>query len=199
MSAAAEAAAGTEAAPPGPSKLPMLLALLNTVALLGAGGLLVFTKLVFKRPPITESQERSRLEKLAAAQAAHLIPGQISFEPVTINILPTQLNPQSAQEAPGSLPVRNHFVTVGFSLELRDGSRKDEVEELRPVILDRLLGALSRKRFNELSSVQGRYVLRNQLMEIVNRAAAGVAEDEKHPYLSDGLVTNVYFTTFLVQ
>jgi flagellar basal body-associated protein FliL len=246
----ADAKAAAAPSAPGPSKAPLILALVNTLAVLGAAGTLYYTKMVFKRPAITEDAERKRLEEAHAKKtvAEATAPGTVSFAPITVNIepFPAQPTPVGDEEAPAAVKGKLHYATVAFSIEIVDGGQKDAVEEVRPVIMDRLLTMMAHKPFHELTTVQGRYVLRTQLMEMVNRLtenlpshppllASEVAKAEKPkgegeghgeggeghggehggegqaakkspppgpPIKSlyrDGLVSNVFFTQFIIQ
>jgi flagellar basal body-associated protein FliL len=181
---AAQAAPPTQA---GPSKTPLILALVNSLAVMAALGMLVYTKVLFKRPAITESGERERLVELRTKPARAAAPGLVNFDATTVNIQPTQVTPSDA--APESTRMQLHYVTLEFSLEVNDIGRKDEIEDLKPRIMDRLLSILGHKTFAELTTVQGRYLLRSQIAEIVNDLTP---EDNT-------LVTNVFFKQFIVQ
>ncbi len=156
MSAHAEA----PAAPAGPKKnlLPMILSLVNVLAVVGALGTLVYTKLLYQRPPITEESERARLTKLNQSPTKPLVAGLIEFEPVTINI---------ATPEPGA--GKSHFLTLGFALEIHDMRHQAVVESLRPLILDKLVSVIGRLHAQDLNNVQGRYILRARLIELVNQ------------------------------
>jgi flagellar basal body-associated protein FliL len=185
------------AAPPvsaGPSKTPLILVLVNTLAVLAALGTVFYTKVLFKRPEITESAERDRLADSARKARAAAMPGLVHFEPTTANIQPA--NPPAPPTAGGTSSgrIKLHYVTLGFSLEVTDIARKDEIEELKPRIMDQLLSLLGRKAFSELTTVQGRYLLRSQVAAIVNKLAGAEASDSHAP-----LVTNVFFNHFIVQ
>jgi flagellar basal body-associated protein FliL len=148
-------ASAEAAGPPGPSKLPMILALVNTVAILAAMGALVYTKLLFKRPVITESGQRAALAKTNASPLPQAEPGFVTFEPTTVNL---------ASEEPG----RHRYATIGFSIGIRDKSRAAEVEAVRPLIMDKVLSLFGRRQPQELTNVQGRYVLRAELVDAAN-------------------------------
>lgn len=189
---AAEADAG-----PKPPKLPLILGLVNTVVILAAVGMLTYTKLLYKRPQITEDGER---EKIAAQQAAPKTvsnTGYVAWEPITINISPSPPNPKPADGTSTQIQGKLHYATVGFSMELNDIARKDEIEALRPLITDQFLALVGRKQFHELTSVQGRYVLKTQLIEIVNALAAKRRPADKPD--PGPLVNNLFFIQFIVQ
>jgi hypothetical protein len=97
-------------------------------------------------------------------------PGLVSFGPVTVNIQSDPV-PQPSDGSDGAPPPKSklHYVTMAFSLEVVDGGQAPAIEEARPVIMDQLLTSLAHKPFHELNTVQGRYILRTQIMELVNR------------------------------
>ena len=184
-----------EAGSGGASKLPLIIVLLNTVAILAALGTFVYTRIIFKRPAITEQAERERLaSEQANKPTAPTDPGLIHFDPVTINIKPTSANPKAeATPGPGQFPGQMHYAQIAFSFEVNDISKKDAIESLRPIILDRVLSMVGRKSFEELATVQGRYLLRTQMMDAVNELL------KIQSISGDAAVTNVYFTQFQVQ
>lgn len=201
----AEAGAGT--APRKPLKLPgfpIILGLLNTLAILGAVGMLAYTKLVYKRPPITEDGERERLAKKARNPEPAFKPTHVLFEPFTVNIESNPPQPRSIDGSPAQIGGKLHYATLGYTIEILDDSRKAEIESKRPFIMDRVIALLGRKSFQELTTVQGRYLLRNQILDIANEltASSAGAESNRSSSLSGrkpALVTNVFFTQFVVQ
>jgi flagellar basal body-associated protein FliL len=171
----------------------LLLPLLNTVAVIVVLGALVYTQILYKRPEITESSERERLAALKASPIPTAVPGTLVFERVVVNI---KSNPEAPKPADGTgqqLQGKLHYVTMGFALEMKDTSRTEALEKLRPVIMDGVLSTLGRKSFQELTTVQGRYVVKTQILDLANQIAM------KELSLKDPLVTNVYFTDFIVQ
>ena len=181
---------------PGPSKLPIILGLVNILAVLGVGGLMIYTRLIYKRPAITENAERVRIAAAHASPKPTDAPGLIAFEPITVNIEPTPSQPMPAEGSPQQIQGKLHYVTVGFALEVRDKAQADRIEALRAILVDRMLSMLGRKGFHELITVQGRYVLRTQILELANELAS---RDAPGPGAKDALVSNVFFTHFTVQ
>ena len=176
-------------APPA-SKGPLILALLNTAVILGALGFLAYSRLIFKRPQITEDEERARIAAKAKASTATINnPGVITFEQMTINLQPAPSQPKADEN--GKLQGKPHFCTLAFGLEIRDIGQKERVEEIRPILIDRLLTLLGKKAFHELTTVQGRYLLRQQIIEMTNE----LLPNKK----GSPLATDVYFTMFVVQ
>lgn len=181
---------------PAPSKLPMILAIVNSVALLAAAGTAVYTKVLFKRPAITEPDERARL---AADAKNHDLtaraPETVVFESMTINIAPSAGESAEASGDPTPQSGKVHYLTIALSVVLPDAARKPDFENLRPLILDKFLSTLGRKQFHELNSIQGRYLLRTELLEAIN----GLDPNRKDNAQTPPLATEIYFTQFIVQ
>lgn len=185
----------------GASKGPMLIALVNTVVILSAIGMLTYTRLLFKRTPITEEGERQRLAKIKEEPKPPTTPGMLVFDPMTANIEAAPVPIRTADGTSTQLQGKLHYVYMGFTLEIKDSNRKDELENLRPVILDKLLGLLGRKKFHELSTVQGRYVLRTQMIDMINDlfTRKPASKDLSEKVERELVATNVFFTNFTVQ
>lgn len=193
---------------PAPSKGPLILALVNSVAILAAMGMIVYTKLIFKRPVITESTERTRLANLRASPVPPATRVLLSFDPVTINIASTPNQPKPADGSVQQIEGKLHYATVGFAIEIRDSKLKEMVEEMKSQISDLLLTTVGRKSFQELKNVQGRYVLKSQILEGTNQLAqarlqvieaANPRKRRGSPGIKEAVITNVYFTSFIVQ
>lgn len=161
-----------------PALIVILLAV-NTVAALAAVGMLYYKAKVFKRAPITESSEAERLKKKFTKPALVGPPGSLKFDAVTINLA----------QAPSGTGGENriHYATLAFSVATADQTAQSKLEEIRPLLQDRLISMVSKKQYGELNSVQGRYLLRTQLRELGNQLAR------------EPLITDVYFTEFVVQ
>ncbi|MCM2323374.1 MAG: flagellar basal body-associated FliL family protein [Oligoflexia bacterium] len=178
-----------------PLNLPLIVGALNVVVALGAMGALVYTRVIYKRPAITESTERARLARLRANPVQATRTGTLTFEPVTVNIQSTPRQLRAAEGTARQVEGKLHYVTLAFVIEIRDERRKDELEAVRSQLMDRLLALLGRKTFHELSTVQGRYILKTQIIDSMNQLLAKRADK---PF-QETLITDVFFTQFLVQ
>lgn len=188
MAEAGETPAGDAGASSGGgSKTPIILALLNTVAALAALGTFVYTRVMFERPPITEQAERARLQQAHAKPERKPEEGMISYEKITVNIRPEPGAPEPAPGTSEQIKGKVHYATVEMSLEVLDLNRREELDKVKAVLMDRILYVLGKKSFHELVTVQGRFVLRSEIMEIANGL------------LGKPLVKNVFFNTFIVQ
>lgn len=178
-----------------PKSPPPIIPLLNTIAILGALGLLTYSKLYFKRPPITEESERARLAEVHASPTPPPEPGYVNLEPLTVNISSNPTNPKPADGTSAQLQGKLHYVTVGISLEIRDKNQEDLIEEGKPYIIDKMISILGKKQFHELNQVQGRYILHTQIIDAVNQLINSLSPKPS----KEGLITHVYFTQFFVQ
>ncbi len=172
-------------AKPGPA---LLVVLLNSIVLLGATGYLYYTRMVFKRPAITEKNEREKLEKTHEKKIASINPGLVNFETMTINI--------KTSEEP-ERPPKLHYVTTSFSLETREEDLVDGITPLKAHIVDKVISIVGRKSFQELTTVQGRYLLRTQLTDGINELLETFQKKNNVDW--DPPLTNVYFNQFTVQ
>jgi flagellar basal body-associated protein FliL len=117
----------------------------------------------------------------------------IEFEQMTVNIAPTVTPGANPEGAPGGGKPKMHYLTMAFTLQIKDDKIKTKVEEIRPRIMDKMLAILSRKQVQDLSTVQGRWLLRSQFLDITNDL---LKEDLK---TSDAHATELFFTQFIVQ
>jgi flagellar FliL protein len=174
---------GTEAkAPAAPKPKPPLIVILlgvNTLAALGAVGMLAYSKIVYKRPPITESGEREKLKAKFEKPRLDGPPGSLAFNSVTINLAPGQADTGSQNKI--------HYATVAFNITTIDQGSAAKLESVRPLLQDRMISMVSKRSYQDLTSVQGRYLLRTQMREAANQVAQEV------------LATDVHFTEFVVQ
>jgi flagellar basal body-associated protein FliL len=162
------------------NKLGLVLGLVNTLVIAGVLGLFVYTKMIYKRPSITESQERQRLAK--SEHKAEVVRSQkkglVSLEPITANLDPYM-------DANGKQKM--HYISISLTIEIRDEKELKKFEEIKPIVLDQILQQLGKKKFEDLNQVQGRYLFRSSIIDATNS------------YFKEPIVTEVYFTDFLLQ
>jgi flagellar basal body-associated protein FliL len=163
--------------------------ILNTVAILAAAGLLYYSKFLNKRPLITEAKERKRLTEIKAAPALAAIPAWVTFEAMTVNV---KDNSEPLIKDNQNKP---HYATVGFTVQIRDQNQKDFFNSLKPFILDKFVQTLGKKQVQELTTIQGRYLLSSEMIDFVNQLAiTRSTTPSREPF-----ATNIYFNEFLVQ
>jgi flagellar FliL protein len=161
-------------------KLGLILTLVNTLAIAAVLGLFVYAKVIYKRPAITESKERARLESKAHQEAVlHSSKrGLITLDPITAN-----LDPYTDTDGQKKI----HYVSLTLSIEVRDEKEIPKFEDIKPVIQDQIIQQLGKRTFQDLNQVQGRYLFRSLIIDATNA------------YLKEPVVTEVYFSDFLLQ
>ena len=81
----------------------------------------------------------------------------------------------------------NRYLRVTMDLELGNPELEAEITKRLPQVRDSILMILPTKRFEEISTVQGKTTLRDQIMETING------------FLAQGKITNIFFKEFVVQ
>jgi flagellar FliL protein len=81
----------------------------------------------------------------------------------------------------------NRYLRVTMDFELANAELQGEIDKRLPQIRDSILMILPSKRFEDISSVDGKIALRDEILEKVNSL------------LTLGKITNIYFKEFVVQ
>lgn len=82
----------------------------------------------------------------------------------------------------------SRYLKVTMSLELDSTEKlKEDLDTRVPQLRDAILSILSAKRYDEVSSAQGKMILKQEILRRVNSL------------LPKGQITNVYFTEFVAQ
>lgn len=81
---------------------------------------------------------------------------------------------------------KKRWFTVQLALEMDNPLLRDELGMNEPTLREIVLPLLSNRTYDEISGVDGKILLRNQLIRAINAA------------LSTGRVRNLYFTEFVV-
>ena len=81
----------------------------------------------------------------------------------------------------------NRYLRVTMDLELDNPELEDEINKRMPQVRDSILMILPTKRFEDISTIQGKTALRDQILESING------------FLAQGKITNIYFNEFVVQ
>jgi len=81
----------------------------------------------------------------------------------------------------------NRYLRVTMDLELGNSKLETEISKRLPQVRDSILMILPTKRFEDISTVQGKTALRDEMLETING------------YLAQGKITNIYFKEFVVQ
>jgi len=81
----------------------------------------------------------------------------------------------------------NRYLRVTMDLELGNAELETEINKRLPQVRDSILMILPTKRFEDISTVQGKTALRDEMLETING------------YLAQGKITKIYFKEFVVQ
>lgn len=157
----------------------LILGLVNTVAIAAVLGLFVYTKIMYKHPVITEEMERARRVKSEKKLDPHLNAKKalIQLDPIMVNLDPFKENGKE----------KIHYATLTLAVEIRDEAEAGKFSAAKPVVMDKIIENLGKKKFEDLNQVQGRYLFRSQIIDAANA------------HLGAPVVTEVYFSDFLLQ
>jgi flagellar FliL protein len=81
----------------------------------------------------------------------------------------------------------NRYLRITMDLELGIPELEAEIDKRLPQIRDSILMILPSKRFEDISPVEGKIALRDEILQTLNG------------FLSQGEITNIYFKEFVVQ
>jgi flagellar FliL protein len=79
------------------------------------------------------------------------------------------------------------YLRVTMDLELGNIELEDEIVKRMPQVRDSILMILPSKQFSDISSIEGKIALRDEIMGSIN------------DFLTQGKITNIYFKEFVVQ
>ena len=87
-------------------------------------------------------------------------------------------------------PGGKRYLRTSISLEIKNGENKnlkEEMDKRLPQVKDIIVTLLPTRKFDDIQTVEGKLALRDELMQRLNKI------------LTQGKVTNIYFTEFVVQ
>ncbi len=153
------------------SKLPLIIAIILILLLLGAGGGAVW---YFFLAPKADAPEGQKAVKVEQKQGGEDAPTGFVVD------LPTFLVNLSD-------PLGKRFIKVSMTLEMSSESAIHEVNSSMPRIRDAMIMLLSSKTYAELSPVEGKIVLKNEILARLNQILGGPK------------VKRISFTDFIIQ
>lgn len=120
-----------------------------------------------------EKGEKGEKEGHGGGAAAHSGMGPVfAMEPFTVNL---------ADQG------RARYIKLVLQAEMETQAAADQLEGVKPKVRDSVLMLLSSKTAAEVTSVEGKETLRNEIIRRLNS------------FVTQGKVTEVYFTEFVVQ
>jgi len=142
----------------------------------------VYTKVLHKRPVYTETEERTKIDaKPVAAVSTEDLSTPVEINGVQINIQGKE-DPNDARKQP-----KLHYVEFSVALIASGHPSENSFEDIKPIFMDRLIALVGRKTFENLTTVQGRFLLRTEIQDLANEVTKG------------STFSQVYFTNFIVM
>lgn len=81
----------------------------------------------------------------------------------------------------------NRYLRVTLDLELENPDLESELKKRLPQVRDSILMILPSKRFEDISPVEGKIALRDEILAKLNG------------FINKGKITNIYFKEFVIQ
>lgn len=190
----AEAAASTETEGKKRSLSKILLLGVSAILFLMGIGFFLLTKFgMLGSPPAADPKvEAEAPQQMAAdtAPAAQTTPADPKTAPsvapvaaegqsVLVELKPFVVNLQDER--------RSRYLRVALQLEIVGAKWEEEIQKRLPQVRNRLLFLFSNKTVDEISSVDGKYRLQEEIVQHVNET------------LEKAIVQKAYFTDFIVQ
>lgn len=157
-----------EAPVPKKSKKKLILLIVGALVIVSAAGGGAF---LFLRGGASAAEEK----KEAKSEPAKA-PMFVTMEPFTVNL-----------QSEGT----EQFLQVAFTLQVPDAAQEETIKNFMPQVRSRLLLLLSSKKASELTTVEGKKKLTEEIIASVNQPFS-----PKGPPQS---VSNVFFTSFVIQ
>ena len=155
-------------------KLKLIIILVVVLAVLGGGG---FAAWKFFLQPKMAGDAASGNETQAESAPKAVEPAAAGGQLVTLDSFVVNL----------SDPMGRRYLKTTMDVEVADAAAAAELAAAMPKVKDTLLLLLSSKSFEEISSMDRKIELKNQIVDRLNLI------------LGKGKVRNVYFTEFVVQ
>jgi flagellar FliL protein len=147
----------------------ILMVAVVLLLLMGGGGFAGYN-FFLKKPAETAAQEKGAGQKTLRLEK--IVGTMFPLEPFLVNI------DDDAQ---------TRFLKTALTLEFDGEDLQEEIDRRLAQVRDNILLLLSSKTFSDIRSPDGKYVLREEILERLNSV------------LVTGQISNVYFTEFVVQ
>lgn len=167
--APAPAAAAPEAAPAKGSKRKLILILAIVLAVLGAGGAAAFFMLAGQ--PADGTAEEKVEEPLGP-------PTFVVMDQFVVNL---------------AEPDTTRYLQIGITYEVGGPAQAEEIKNFTPVIRSRILLVLSGKNVGDLTSIEGKQRLMDELVDLARVTIKGDPQDPTRG------IRDVHFSSFVIQ
>jgi len=161
--------------------LIILLVSLNLLTMLGAAGIIFYTYINQPRKEgivdVVTSENRVQ-EVMGSSEIDYEDDGELVMGPT----FPLERFIVNLSDKGGI-----RYLNVLIDLELNNEDLTDEIEKRLPQIRDTILVLLSSKKFKQISDIDGKRRLRDEIIQTINSL------------LTTGRIKNVYFTNFVIN
>ncbi len=152
------------------SKKLLFIIIFIVLLLAGGGGFMAYYFLLAPKPP-TPEELAAQAAAAAKKKKPEILP-VFSLKPFVVNL------------ADGR---GRRYLKISMKLELSSEELQEEVEKRQPQIRDVILTLLSSKTSDEINSMEGKFILREEIVKRVNS------------FLQTGKITRVYFEELVIQ
>ncbi len=167
------------------SKLLLILILLLVLALVGGGGFFAYKKFFAKNKEETKVEKKE--QKIEEAKEEQKKKGDKGQEKESLPAIQTKLVQLPTILVNLADPLGRRYLKISIELEVKGTEPEKLIEKKMPIIKDTLILLLSSKTFDDLSTLDKKYKLKMEIAQRLNQI------------LEKPIVTNVFFTEFLVQ
>ncbi len=161
-----------EAPVPKKSKMKLIIIIVAAVVIVAgaAGGAFMFLHSGSNAPAGDAKKKEAKAEPAKA-------PVFVTLEPFTVNL----------QNENGA----DQFLQVALTLQVPGAEQEEKIKNFMPQVRSRLLLLLSSKKASELTNVDGKKKLTDEIIATVNQPFADKGEPQE--------VSAVFFTSFVIQ
>lgn len=173
-----------DAPPAGPKiimGMPLLIFIffaLNALVMLGGTGYIFWAMMLYKKPPVTNTQVVTEIQKKMAKKILDTPKGGDFFvetyAEMTVNL----------RSPAGGKP---HYCTVEVALACPNERCQNQLKSLKAKVEDTVQTAIAERSFSELTSLETKFRLKHEITQKVNAL------------LKETAIIDVYFQSFVVQ
>ncbi len=153
------------------SNMMLIIIIIIMGVVIGIGGALAFIMLKSKGDAPAQQPAAGVERKEEKKTDTHQIGPIMMLDPFIVNLSGSGLN----------------YLKLQMGLELNNPEVEKEITTKKPQIQDTIILLLSTKSFDDISTGQGKLVLKDELITRLNNI------------LRTGSIRNIYFTSFIVQ
>ncbi|GAB6060760.1 flagellar basal body-associated FliL family protein [Desulfonatronum parangueonense] len=146
--------------------------LMFILLLLAGGGAAAYWFFMGPGAEPREESEQAQARDARSTPRTEFVPEIVSLQPFIVNLAD---------------PLGRRFLRMSLSVEVLNNSVVSDLQRADSRVRDAIILLLSGKTFSDLASMEGKIILKNEIMDRLNQI------------LGSGRVTNVYLTEFVIQ